>query len=172
MQRTNFGEMGCSVARTLHLIGEPWSPLILRDVYVGITRFDDLQADLGIARNVLAARLEWLVEHGVLDRHIYDEAQRRYDYRLSEKGRELAPVLMAFMAWGDRWTAGEAGPPANLRHVACGELSVPVVVCDKCREPLTAETVTVEPGPGGFPGPGTRLVGLFSQPPERRPPRD
>ncbi len=148
MQRTAFGEMACSIARTLHVAGEPWSPLIVRDVFVGITRFDDLRADLGISRKVLAERLAWLVEQGVLERRPYSERPPRHEYHLTEKGRELMQVLFAMTAWGDRWTAGDAGPPVLLRHSACGAITHAEIRCAHCGDPLRAEDVEVEPGPG------------------------
>src|SRR5258706_10305972 len=101
MQRTDFGEMACSIARTLDVIGEPWSPLVLRNVYVGITRFDQLQQSLGISRKVLAERLKWLVEHGVLERREYSSKPPRYEYALTAKGLELVDVLMVMVRWGD-----------------------------------------------------------------------
>ena len=109
MQRTSFGEMPCSIARTLDVIGEPWSPLILRDVSVGINRFDQLQADLGISRKVLTERLHHLVEQGVLERRPYDR-RPRYEYHLTKKGVELVDLLMVMNAWGDKWLAGEGRP--------------------------------------------------------------
>src|SRR3954451_3738552 len=121
MQRTNYGEMDCSIARTLDVIGEPWSPLVLRDVYAGLSRFEQIQADLGISRKVLTERLNHLVEHGVLERRPYDR-RPRYEYVLTTRGAELVEVLMAMAGWGDRWLAGEAGPPALYRHHACGEI--------------------------------------------------
>src|SRR5215471_16773440 len=110
MQRTQFGELACSIARTLDVIGEPWSPLILRDVWVGIRRFDDIRSDLGISSKVLADRLRWLVEQGVLEKRPYSERPPRHEYALTAKGFDLCSVLMAMTAWGDRYTAGEAGP--------------------------------------------------------------
>ena len=148
MQRTQFGEMACSIARTLHIAGEPWSPLILRDVFVGITRFDEIQRDLGISRKVLAERLDWLVEQRVLERRAYSERPPRHDYLLTEKGWELCDVLLAITAWGDRWTAGDDGPPALLRHRTCGELTHAELRCAHCGEPLHAHDVDVEEGPG------------------------
>ena len=111
MQRTDFAEMTCSIARSLAVAGEPWSPLVLRDVWVGINRFDDLQRDLGVSRKVLAERLKHLVEAGMLERQAYSTRPARYEYVLTRKGLEFIDVLMAMAAWGDRWTAGEAGPP-------------------------------------------------------------
>jgi DNA-binding HxlR family transcriptional regulator len=121
-------------------------------------RFDDLRRDLGISRKVLAERLERLVEQGVLERRAYSEHPPRHDYLLTEKGRELVAVLLAMVAWGDRWTAEDAGPPLLLRHQACGELTHAEIRCARCGEPLRADEVTVELGPGGGSGRGTRVV--------------
>jgi DNA-binding HxlR family transcriptional regulator len=158
VQRTSFADMTCSIARTLEIAGEWWSPLILRDVHLGISRFDELHRDLGISRKVLAERLEGLVEQGVLERHAYSERPLRHDYLLTEKGRELVGLLFAMVAWGDRWTAGEHGPPVLLRHRRCGQLTHAEIRCAQCGEPLHAEEVEVEPGPGGSAGRGTRVV--------------
>lgn len=148
MQRTHFGGMACSIARTLHVAGEPWSPLIMRDVFAGITRFDDLQRDLGISRRVLSERLHWLVEQGALERRPYSARPPRHEYLLTDKGRDFVQVLLAMAAWGDRWAAAEAGPPALFRHRACGELTQAEVRCGRCGDPLHAEDVEVAPGPG------------------------
>ena len=148
MQRTRFGEMACSIARTMEVAGEPWSPLILRDVWIGVSRFDDLQRDLGISRKVLAERLRWLVAQGVLEQRAYSERPPRHDYVLTRKGQELCDVLLAITAWGDRWTAGAAGPTALLRHRSCGELTRAELRCARCGEPLHARDVEVAPGPG------------------------
>jgi len=123
MQRTDFGQMACSIARSLAVAGEPWSPLVIRDVYVGINRFDDLQRDLGISRKVLADRLKQLVGAGMLERRPYSERPLRHEYALTQMGSEFVDVLMAMVAWGDRWTAGEAGPPVLYRHRACGQIT-------------------------------------------------
>jgi DNA-binding HxlR family transcriptional regulator len=151
--------MTCSIARTLDVAGEWWSPLILRDAHLGITRFDELHRDLGISRKVLTERLDRLVEHGVLERRAYSDRPPRHEYVLTDKGRELVDVLLAMVAWGDRWVAGEAGPPVLLRHDTCGELTHAEIRCAHCSGPLHAHEVTVEGGPGGSAGPGTRLVG-------------
>jgi DNA-binding HxlR family transcriptional regulator len=156
VQRTRFGEMACSIARTLEIAGEPWSPLIIRDVWVGITRFDDLQRSLGISRKVLTERLKWLIAHGVLEQRSYSDRPPRHDYVLTQKGLELCDVLLAITAWGDRWTAGEAGPPVLLRHRTCGELTHAEVRCARCGEPLHARDVYVEVGPGAALGPTSR----------------
>jgi DNA-binding HxlR family transcriptional regulator len=152
MQRTNFGEMVCSIARTLDVFGEPWTPLILRDVWAGFTRFDQIQADLGISRKVLTERLHHLLEQGVLDRRPYDR-RPRYEYVLTEKGLGLVDVLMVMAAWGDRWEAGEAGPPVLYRHHACGEITAVDLRCHHCDSPMHAADVDLLPGPGAAPQP-------------------
>ncbi|MFE2755908.1 winged helix-turn-helix transcriptional regulator [Actinosynnema sp. NPDC059335] len=148
MQRTRFGDMACSIARTLDVIGEPWSPLILRDVYVGIARFDQIQEDLGISRKVLAERLRWLVEQDVLERREYSARPVRHEYALTRKGVELVELLMVMVRWGDRWTAGGAGPPALYRHRACGRVAHVELRCSECGAPMGPEDVDVLPGPG------------------------
>jgi DNA-binding HxlR family transcriptional regulator len=153
MQRTRFGDMACSIARTLDIAGEPWSPLIVRDVWVGITRFDDMQRHLGISRKVLAERLRWLVANVVLERRAYSTRPPRHEYRLTPKGAELCQVLMVMTAWGDRWTAGPAGPPVLLRHHGCGRITSAEVRCARCSEPLYATEVDVLPSPGAASSP-------------------
>jgi DNA-binding HxlR family transcriptional regulator len=151
MQRTHFAGMACSIARTLDVIGEPWSPLILRDLFVGINRFDQIQADLGISRKVLAVRLKWLVEAGVLEQREYSARPQRHEYVLTGKGRELCDLLMVMVRWGDRWTAGAAGPPVLYRHRGCGEISHVEPSCSSCQRPMHATDVDVLPGPGSVP---------------------
>jgi DNA-binding HxlR family transcriptional regulator len=147
MQRTNFGDMACSIARTLDVIGEPWSPLILRDVWVGMNRFDAIQADLGISRKVVTERLNHLVERAVLERRPYDR-RPRYEYHLTGKGAELLDVLMVMVAWGDKWLAGKPGPPVLYRHHACGKIGSVELRCTHCGEPMRAGDVELLPGPG------------------------
>jgi DNA-binding HxlR family transcriptional regulator len=150
VQRTDFGSMACSIARTLDVVGEPWSPLIIRDVYVGMNRFDAIQQDLGISRKVLTERLNHLVEHGVLERRPYD-SRPRFEYHLTAKGMEFFDVLMVMVGWGDRWLAGEVGPPVLYRHHACGEVSRVDLRCARCGGPMHADSVDVLPGPGAAP---------------------
>jgi DNA-binding HxlR family transcriptional regulator len=149
MQRTQFGAMACSIARTMDVVGEPWSPLILRNVYVGITRFDQLQQSLGMSRKVLAERLRWLTETGVLERREYSARPPRHEYVLTAKGLELFEVLMVMVAWGDKWLAGEAGPPVLYRHHACGQISHVELHCSECGQPMRATDIDLLPGPGG-----------------------
>ncbi|GAA0253578.1 helix-turn-helix domain-containing protein [Saccharothrix mutabilis subsp. mutabilis] len=137
--------MACSIARTLDVIGEPWSPLILRDVYAGINRFDRIQEDLGISRKVLTERLKWLVEREVLERREY--ATNRYEYALTERGTELVDVLMVMVRWGDRWVSPD-GPPVLYRHHACGQVSHVELTCPHCGGPMTAKDIDLLAGPG------------------------
>jgi DNA-binding HxlR family transcriptional regulator len=148
MQRTKYGDMACSIARTLDIIGEPWSPLILRDVYVGVARFEQIQADLGISRKVLTVRLKWLIESGVLERRQYETRPPRYEYALTAKGAELVDLLMVMVAWGDRWADDGAGPPVLYRHRACGQISHVELRCAHCGESMRAGDVEILPGPG------------------------
>lgn len=150
MQRTQYGQMACSIARTLDVIGEPWSPLILRDVFAGITRFDQIQASLGISRKVLAERLKWLVEAGVLERREHRDSPRWHEYVLTGKGLELCDLLLSMIRWGDRWTAGEAGPPVLYRHHACGQIAAAEPACSHCHQPMHASDVDPLPGPGAL----------------------
>lgn len=147
MQRTRFGDMTCSIARTMDVIGEPWSPLILRDVWVGINRFDQLQSDLGISSKVLTERLRWLTSQGVIERHAYQDRPPRFEYRLTEKGSELCAVLMAMTAWGDKHLAGPEGVPVVLQHKTCGHPFDAEVRCSHCGEQLRGAEVQPEPGP-------------------------
>jgi DNA-binding HxlR family transcriptional regulator len=152
MQRTQFADMACSIARTLDVIGEPWSPLILRDLYVGFTRFEQIQADLGISRKVLAERLKWLVDNGIVERQEYSSRPPRYEYMLTGKGLELCDLLLVMVKWGDRWTAGEAGPPVLYRHHDCGEIAHVELTCARCGGRMSARDVEVLPGPGAAVG--------------------
>jgi DNA-binding HxlR family transcriptional regulator len=153
MQRTRFADMACSIARTLDVIGEPWSPLILRNVYVGINRFERLQQSLGISRKVLAERLNWLVANDVLQRQEYSNRPPRHEYILTAKGQELCDLLLVMVRWGDRWTAGEPGPPVLYRHHACGQISHVELRCSVCGQPMRAADIDVLPGPGARSGP-------------------
>jgi DNA-binding HxlR family transcriptional regulator len=128
--------MACSVARTLDIVGERWTLLILRDAFNGVRRFDDFQQSLGVARNILTDRLLTLVAHGVLERRRYQEHPPRYEYRLTPKGLDLYPVLLSLLQWGDRYLAGEDGPPVEVVHAGCGGHAAAAVLCTSCGQPL------------------------------------
>ena len=148
MRRTSFEQMNCSVAQCLEVVGEWWTLLIVRDAFLGIRRFDDFQERLGISRNVLNQRLNGLVEAGVFRRELYQEHPPRYEYRLTEKGRDLWGVVTAMRHWGDRWAAPD-GPPLEVVHIGCGHVSQPVPTCSHCGEVLDARSVRAVSGPGG-----------------------
>ena len=133
MQRGALSDQPCSVARTLDIIGDRWTPLVLRDIAIGISRFDAIQADLGLSRKVLTQRLANLVDHEVVVRVAYQDNPPRYDYRLTEKGNDLAMVLLAIQQFGDRWFF-DGRPPIAWKHLSCGQISTPVQVCDHCGE--------------------------------------
>jgi DNA-binding HxlR family transcriptional regulator len=161
MRRTSFEAMNCSVAQTLEVIGEWWTMLIVRDCFLGITRFDDFSGRLGIARNILADRLAHLVEHGVLTRVAYQDRPVRYNYRLTEKGRDLWLVLGAMRQWGDRWAAPD-GPPVVIEHQACGHPATVNPTCSQCGATLDARSLRVRPGPGAERRPAPELSSAAS----------
>ena len=141
MQRTSLGQMACPVARTLDVVGEWWTLLIVRDAFVGARRFEEFKAT-GIADNILSARLKKLVEVGVLERRPYQAHPLRHEYLLTEKGKELGIVLAAMAGWGQRWTEGENR--RHLVHRGCGHDVSLNVRCDECERTLTADEITVE----------------------------
>lgn len=146
MLGNTYDNQVCSIARTLELIGERWTLLIVRDAFLGVRRFDDFQRSLGIARNVLQGRLERLVEHGILERVRYQERPERFEYRLTEKGLDLWPVLVSLISWGDRHAA-DAGPPVLLEHRGCGGRVNDRRICESCGALLGPRDVNARPGP-------------------------
>lgn len=151
MRKASFADMHCSIAQSLEIIGEWWTLLILRDSFLGVRRFEDFVARLGIARNVLTSRLDTLVAAGILERRPYDEARARYDYLLTDKGRALWPVMTALRQWGDEWILGEGNEPVLLEHRTCGKPTTAVLTCSECGEPLDGRSVRAIPGPGAQP---------------------
>lgn len=148
MKRTSFARWPCSVARTMDLLGDWWTPLVMREAFYGIRRFDEFQQGLGIARNTLSDRLHRLVEEGLMEKQPYQTEPVRYDYVLTEKGRDFFGVIAALTRWGDKWLADEAGPPITLHHTDCGQDTHAEVVCAHCGKPLTSENTTMLMGPG------------------------
>ncbi len=150
--------MQCSLARGLELIGDWWSPLIIRDLFLDVARFDELVEDLGISRNLLTRRLNLLVSNGVVVRKAYQRRPLRYEYRLTEAGRDLVPAILALTAWGDRWARPKEGSPILFAHKTCGHQFQPQVTCSACHEAIIADTVTAAPGPGGAARAGTKVL--------------
>lgn len=151
MKVTSLADWNCSIARTLDVVGEWWTLLILRDAFRGTRRFDDFQASLGLARSVLASRLNKLTENGVLERRSYSEHPPRYEYHLTEKGLGLFPVIVALIRWGDQWAPSPAGPPVEFVHETCGNVGTPVLTCPHCRGDVTPANAHSQPGPGSTP---------------------
>jgi DNA-binding HxlR family transcriptional regulator len=144
-----YEDQNCSVAKALELVGERWTVLILREVFLGRRRFDEMADTLKIARNVLTARLQRLVEDGVLVKVAYQERPERFEYRLTEKGLDLWPVVVTLMHFGDRYYA-PAGPPIVLTHRDCGGTVDAHRICSSCGARLTARDVVSDPGPGAL----------------------
>jgi DNA-binding HxlR family transcriptional regulator len=127
----------CSIARTLDIVGEKWALLAVREVFLGNRRFDEMVHRTGAPRDTLAARLRTLVGAGILERRPYSEHPARFEYHLTAAGRDLYPVIVTLMRWGDQYLAGEAGPPLVVQH-HCGQTLMAQVICQACGEPLNA----------------------------------
>ena len=143
----------CSLARTVSVIGDRWTLLILRDCFLRVRRFEDFQARLGITRPILASRLRKLVKEFVLAKVPYQERPLRHEYRLTQKGLDLYPIVMSIVHWGDVHMAGKKGRPLLHQHMNCGKTFDPVMTCSECGEPLSPRQVHVHRGPGAT---GTR----------------
>jgi DNA-binding HxlR family transcriptional regulator len=156
VERKSFADMNCSVAQCLEVVGEWWSMLVVRDAFLGVSRFEDFQRRLGISRNILGQRLDRLVETGVLTRVPYSEHPPRSEYHLTQKGRDLWPVLTTMRQWGDRYAAPD-GPPLQLVHASCGQLTDAVLVCGACGGELGPGLVKAVTGPGHHERRGTPL---------------
>ena len=150
MLPSDYSGQNCSIARTLEVIGERWSLLVIREAFMGTRRFDHYQRRLGIARNVLQARLERLIDAGVMERVPYQDKPTRYEYKLTEKGVDLWPALVALLQWGDRHAA-PGGPPVVLEHKGCGGALDDRRRCMRCGAELTAPEVRPTAGPGASP---------------------
>ncbi|MDQ3993022.1 MAG: helix-turn-helix transcriptional regulator [Actinomycetota bacterium] len=147
MSLTDWDRDNCAVERTLSVIGDRKTLLVLREAFLGVRRFDQLRRNTGLARNILSDRLNTLVANGILRRELYQERPPRHEYRLTRKGVDLYPVLITLMEWGTRY--GEIDEPAILlEHRSCGAIMMPRLACPECGEPLTAHDVRAVPGPG------------------------
>jgi DNA-binding HxlR family transcriptional regulator len=145
MRWRDIGTLDCTVARTLGVIGDRWTLLILRDAFLGTRRFEAFQASLGIPRHRLADRLARLVEHGVLRRDRYQERPPRFEYRLTERGHDLYGVIASIADWGDKYMTGSDGPPVERIHRGCGHVTTLRLTCDHCGEPVTARDMQARP---------------------------
>jgi DNA-binding HxlR family transcriptional regulator len=143
-----YEDQNCSIARSLEVLGDRWTILVMREAFMRVRRFEDFQRNLGVARNVLTDRLSRLVEEGILERVPYQERPVRFEYRLTEKGLDLWPVMMALLQWGDRHYPAEGGAPRLIRHRECGGQITRHLTCDKCGAELGPRDVYAENGPG------------------------
>jgi DNA-binding HxlR family transcriptional regulator len=162
MQRTSFAGMDCPIARSLDALGEWWSLLILRDAFLGLTRFDEFQQSLGIAPNMLARRLKRLVEAGLLERHAYSQRPLRHEYRLTAAGRDVFPVLAALGAWGGRHATG-GKVLVQVAGRGDGQPMEPVLIDRRSGTPITPETAEFRPGPDARPAYRDRLAGILDR---------
>ncbi|WXL26276.1 helix-turn-helix domain-containing protein [Ectopseudomonas mendocina] len=144
MRWEELDQQPCSLARTLSVVGDRWTLLVLRECFMGVRRFDGFEKRLGVTRHVLADRLKKLTEAGVLDKVAYQERPLREEYRLTDKGRDLYPVIVTLVDWGDRYMSGPEGAPIQRTHRTCGHRMRGVLVCSECAEPLRAGEVTLE----------------------------
>jgi len=148
MLRHDYPGQVCSIAKSLEVIGERWSLLIVRDILNGNRRFGEIQQSLGVARNVLSARLQRLAEEDIVERRQYQESPPRYEYFLTEKGLDLWPALIALLNWGDRYSESPDGPPKIIVHKVCGGRVSDRGICEDCGEVLHARDAIQIPGPG------------------------
>jgi DNA-binding HxlR family transcriptional regulator len=162
MKRTRLSDHPCSIARTLDVAGEWWTPLILRDVAYGVQRFAAIQEDLGISANVLADRLDTLVAEGILHRSVYQQRPERHEYRLTDKGADLIPALLALMQWGDRWTWPGAHGPVSVVHDECGHDVRVEVRCPHCEREAATAQLRARPRGGVVDPPGEHQPGAVS----------
>ena len=148
MRWDDLSRENCSLARSLAVVGDRWTLLVLREAFLRTRRFDEFEEKLGIARRVLSERLALLVDEGILKKVRYQDSPPRYEYRLTDKGLDLYPVIISLVHWGDRHYAGKKGAPMLHTHKTCGHDFKSVVTCSECGEALNARDVTVRPGPG------------------------
>lgn len=148
MKHEELGEVYCSLARTWAVIGERWTMLIVREAFRGTRRFDGFQGRLSVGRNVLSNRLARLTAEGVFERVRYQRSPDRYEYRLTEKGMDLYPVLLMLMRWGDRYKVHE--PPVRLVHKTCGHTASPQLACGHCGEPVDFHSLRAEYSPDAW----------------------
>jgi DNA-binding HxlR family transcriptional regulator len=151
VKRTDTSDWPCTIARSVDVLGDHWNLLIIRQACLGTRRFADFQAALGTGRNILSQRLSRLVDEGLLSRVEYQDNPPRSEYRLTQKGREVYPILAAMAAWGDRWLTGPEGTPLVLHHTTCDHDMHAAVVCSECDQPLDVRQIRAKPGPGFFP---------------------
>jgi len=160
MRWHDLAKEDCSLSRTLAVIGDRWTLLVLRDAFLRVRRFEEFEKSLKIARRVLSERLALLVEEGILSRVPYQERPTRYEYRLTEKGLDLYPAILSLVHWGDKHYAEKKGPPVFHRHLKCGHDFRSVLTCSECGEPISAREVNARPRDAAQQFPKTKSVRL------------
>lgn len=165
MSRLDISTWPCSVARALAVTGDRWTPLIMRDAFYGLTRFEQFQKNLGMSRNVLTRRLNSIVEVGLLERREYQDRPVRHEYIVTDMGRDYWKVVAAMATWSDTWLSGDHGPPVVLHHDTCGHETTTQLVCAHCKNELELDDVSATLGPG-YPDelkPEARATGFFRE---------
>ena len=141
---TNIKNIKCSLVQTVEMLGDRWSLLILRETFFGVKRFDGFRTNLGIATNILSNRLKQLVKNDILSRTRDQNDTRRFVYKLTEKGLDIYPIVLAMLNWGDRWLSWEEGPPLLLYHKTCGNQLIASFQCVHCGKEVKAKDVNYE----------------------------
>jgi DNA-binding HxlR family transcriptional regulator len=144
MSRSDLSRATCTVARTIEIVGDAWALMILREMFLGSRRFDALQRHTGASPLLLTRRLRRFEAEGIVERRPYAERPPRHEYRLTPKGRDLWPVIVALKGWGDRWLDRAGPPPFGLRHTGCGRRTLPILVCSACGDPIDAMTARAD----------------------------
>jgi DNA-binding HxlR family transcriptional regulator len=147
MRWADIGDEVCSVSRSLSVVGDKWTLLIIRSAFLGARKFSEFQSEIGMTRHRLSDRLGKLVEDEVFVKIEYQNNPVRYEYRLTQKGKELYPIVMSLVKWGDKWMAGEEGKPMEYIHTTCGNNVMPVLTCPACSDEVDPHDMTVLPGP-------------------------
>jgi DNA-binding HxlR family transcriptional regulator len=151
MRWSEIDQQDCSVAQALSVVGDRWTMLILKEAFMRVRRFEEFLERTGAPRPVLSDRLKTLVDNGVLEKRLYSERPDRFEYRLTEKGLDLWPVLISLLRWGDKWMTGNEGPPVEVRHKGCGHAGHPELACPECGEWLAATDMEATPRREGVP---------------------
>ena len=144
----SFSRQNCALEATASIVGDRQTLLVLRESFLRVRRFGELQHATGLSRNILADRLQALVGNGILERREYQQRPQRFEYRLTQKGLDLYPILLGLMEWGAKYEAGAEGTLVELRHIACGHVGLPQLACPGCGEPVTPRDLEALPGPG------------------------
>ena len=145
---SDYARTGCALGGAVEIVGDRWTMKVLRELFLGVRRFGAIQRNTGVAKNILADRLQWLVANGILTREQYRERPARYEYRLTEKGLDLYPVLVGLMAWGAKHAPSAAAPLVLVQHKGCGAVGLPQLTCSGCGEPVGPRDMRALVGPG------------------------